>query len=665
MSLDTSSHKFPEERRLASVLFADVQGFTSLAEQLDFETVSDMIKDIWNRLDRAIEAHNGYIDKHLGDGVMAVWGAPFASDNDAEQAVITGLELIRALSEFCESTTIPGAENLKLRVGVNSGLVFAGYVGIRHEYTVIGDTVNVAARLEQTSEANAVTIGENTLRMVRGAFRVRRLEPTQVKGKAEKIQPYAVEGALQSAGRIRYQSAESLVTKMVGRENEMGRLLALFEQSLAAGRPLMALLDGELGVGKSRLMLEFNRQLEARPEGVTVLSARGLSQTAQVPFYLWRVLLRNRFGLRDEDRAETASEKWKLGVESVYQEESPAVRLEVTQTLGAMIGLSGESVPASEENLRRIHFLSREMLRRLSAKRPLALLFDDLQWADRESLKLIGYLLNTSEPALPLLIVGAARPEFLKSAPQWHNLARVIHLSAIPFTAALVAEAYPDLQRVAAPVLAEIGTRAEGNPYFLEEIVKSLVKSNLIDEEGAAAEKIQSSLLANIPESLRATLQARLDNLSREARSVALLASVVGRVFWVGALLAEARSTPLPGATPLMNIPAPVIERFIQDGLRQLVRAELAFPRSDSQFSEEQEYIFKSSYLRDVAYSLLPNRNRAQFHKAVGEWLEKHRDPAYQSMARDHASSAERAAKAATGGLPALPLAQGETSKSL
>lgn len=652
MSLDTSSNKFPEERRLASVLFADVQGFTSLAEQLDFETVSDMIKGIWNRLDRAIEAHNGYIDKHLGDGVMAVWGAPFASDNDAEQAIITGLELIRALGEFCENTSIPGAEALKLRVGINSGLVFAGYVGIRHEYTVIGDTVNLAARLEQNSEANTVTIGENTLRMVRGSFRVRRLEPTQVKGKADKIQPYAVEGALQNAGRIRYQSADSLVTKMVGREAEMARLLALFDQSLQAGRPLMALLDGELGVGKSRLLLELNRQLETRPEGVTTLAARGLSQTAHIPFYLWRVLLRNRFGMRDEDRAETASEKWKIGVESVYQEDEPAKQQEITQTLGAMIGLSGESVPGSAENLRRVSFLTREMLQRLSAKRPLVLLFDDLQWADRESLLLINYLLNTSEPALPLLIVGAARPEFLKGAPQWHNLARVTRLAAIPFTAALVAEAYPDLQHVAAPVLAEIGTRAEGNPYFLEEIVKSLIKNNLLEE--GAAEQIQSSLLANIPESLRATLQARLDNLSREARTVALLAAVVGRVFWVGAILAEARSTPLPGAPALINIPAPVIERFVQDGLRQLVRAELAFPRSDSQFSEEQEYIFKSSYLRDVAYSLLANRNRAQFHRAVGEWLEKHRDPAYQSMARDHAQSAERAAKTSTGSLPAI-----------
>ncbi|NCP86818.1 MAG: hypothetical protein CO094_08615 [Anaerolineae bacterium CG_4_9_14_3_um_filter_57_17] len=654
MSLENSSNKYPEERRLASVLFADVQGFTSLAEQLDFETVSDLIKGIWNRLDRAVEAHNGYIDKHLGDGVMAIWGAPFASDNDAEQAVAAGLELIRALDEFCETTAIPGAEHLKLRVGVNSGLVFAGYVGKRKEYTVIGDTVNLAARLEQIAEADTVVIGESTLRMVRGSFRVRRLEPTQVKGKAEKVQSYAVEGALTAAGRIHYQSAESLETNMVGRNDEIERLLALFKQARQSGSPLMALINGELGIGKSRLLLEFNNQLEALPEELTVLSTRGLSQASHIPYYLWRSLLRNRFGVRDEERVETATQRWQTGVNELYQEAPPDTRLEITQVLGAMIGLRPSAdAPAGEENVRRVHFLTREMLRRMSAKHPLILLLDDLQWADRESLQLITYLLNTSEPALPLFIVGAARPDFLKTQSQWHNLARVLHLAPVAFSADLVAQAYPDLHSLPANALAEIGARAEGNPYFLEEIVKSLLKSNLLNAAIIPSE-IQARLLENMPESLRATLQARLDNLSREARTVALLASVVGRVFWVGAVLAEARSMPLPGATPIVNIPASVVERFVQDGLRQLIRAELAFPRSGSQFSAEQEYIFKSSYLRDVAYSLLSHRNQAQFHKAVAEWLEQRRDPAYQSMAHDHAISAETAAKASTGSLPAL-----------
>jgi len=143
-----ATHLFPEERRSATVLFADVQGFTQLSERLDFETVSDLIKELWSRLDFAIEDAGGYIDKHMGDGVMALWGAPYATDRDAEKAVHAGLAMIEALTSYTRTTVIPGAEKLKLRIGINSGQVFAGYVGTKNEYTVIGDTVNIAARLE-------------------------------------------------------------------------------------------------------------------------------------------------------------------------------------------------------------------------------------------------------------------------------------------------------------------------------------------------------------------------------------------------------------------------------------------------------------------------------------------------------------------------------------
>ena len=179
------------------------------------------------------------------------------------------------------------------------------------------------------------------------------------------------------------------------------------------------------------------------------------------------------------------------------------------------------------------------------------------------------------------------------------------------------------------------------------------MKAGLL-QPGQDPQEVQARFISQIPESLRATLQARMDNLSREARTVALLSSVIGRIFWVGALLAAARSKPLPGATPLINVPDPVIDRFVQDGLRQLVRAELAFPRSGSKFSEDQEYIFKNSYLRDVAYSLIPNRNRAQYHKAIAEWMRSKPDPAFQAMAIEHEASANQTGKVATGSLPSL-----------
>jgi class 3 adenylate cyclase len=656
--------RYPEERRLATVLFADVQGFTALAEQLDFETVSDMIKDISKRLDKVIEAHNGYIDKHLGDGVMGVWGAPFAGDNDAEEAVAAGLDMIRALDDFCKKTQIPGAEELMLRVGINSGLVFAGYIGTRNEYTMIGDTVNVASRLEQIAEPGTVVIGENTLRLVRGSFRVHRLEPFRAKGKTEMMQPYAVEGRLAAPGRFRYQSADSLITNMVGRNQELEKLEAFYDQVFESGRASMVLLSGDVGIGKSRLMMEFGNKIEERSDKINILSTRGLSQASRIPFYLWRVLLRNRFGVRDEDPSQTANEKWNRGVESVWESGEQKTRLEVTEILGSMMGLSGENNFESDERLQRVFFLMRELLKRISVRKQLILFFDDLQWGDRESLQLLSSFLTSEEDPFPMLVVGGARTEFLKNQSQWHNLSRVMLLSPLTFEADMVAKAYPDMREMPDDILHEIAVRAEGNPYFLEEIVKSLMKAGLL-EPGQDPKEIQKTLLSKIPESLLATLQARMDNLSREARTVALLASVVGRVFWVGALLKAARSEPLPGATSMISVPDSVVDRFVQDGLRQLIRAELAFPRSGSKFSDDQEYIFKNSYLRDVAYSLIPNRNRAQYHKAIAEWMKAKTDPAYQAMAREHEHNAAVSAKVATGSLvsPHPPISKETVTK--
>ncbi|GAB4494504.1 MAG: hypothetical protein OHK0010_29300 [Anaerolineales bacterium] len=645
--------RYPEERRLATVLFADVHGFTPLAEQLDYETVSDMVKAIWRSLDQVIQLHNGYIDKHLGDGLMAVWGAPFAGDNDAAEAVSAGLDLVKALDEYCKTTQVPGAEHLKLRVGINSGPVFAGYIGIHNEYTVLGDTVNLAARLEQIAEPGTVVIGENTLRMVQGDFRVKSLEPTHIKGKAEPIQPYKVDGRLANPGRIRYQSADSLVTNMVGRDNELEKLKFIYDRGFETDKPVLALLIGDVGIGKSRLLMEFSNVLESLNEDIHILSTRGLAQASKIPFYLWRVLLRNRFGVSDGDSSPSAAKQWQQGVESVWENEQPASKVEVTQVLGEMIGLADQPIPAPEQ-IQRIFYLTRELLRQMAKKKRLILMLDDLQWADRESMQLLTYLLTTETPPMQMLLVGAARPELIKTQPQWHNQARVMMLNPLELSPEMVKQAYPNLKNLPDSVLREIALRAEGNPYFLEEIVKSLVKAGALAED-ASPEEMRSRVLAQIPESLRATLQARLDNLSREARTVALLASVVGRVFWVGAVMAEARATTLPGANPTFSAPEAVIDRFIQDGLRQLVRAELAFPRSGSRFSQEQEYIFKNSYLRDVAYSLIPNRSRALYHKAVADWLRAKTDPTFQGMALEHEKQARNSAKISTGTLTAPP----------
>lgn len=638
---------FPEERRLATVMFADVHGFTALAEHLDDETVSDLIKGIWSRLDTIVEAHGGYIDKHMGDGVMAVWGAPFAGDNDAERAVAAALALVAALDEYARQSRVAGVSRLKLRVGLNTGTVFAGYVGKRGEYTVIGDTVNVASRFEQSAEPGTVVIGEATLRMVRGAFRVGRLAPLDLKGKTEPVMAFVVEGTLAEGGRVRYGSLDSLETCMVGRDGELQQLGALFQQAMQSTVPVMALVTGEAGMGKSRLLMEFAGQMDASENGPLLVTARSLAQAAGVPFYLWKLIWHTLFMLRDDEPPQERRHRFLREVRRYWgQELGQASAVETAHLVGNLIGLEWpastyvESFGSDLEALRaRAYTLTHELLRRIVLYRPLLLVLDDLQWADRSSLDLLYSLFEPVAGALPVFILAGARPEWLRQQPRWANAATLLALEPLPADAATISAAYPALGSLSPAVLAELALRAEGNPYFLEEMVKTLLKSGAwpaSERGGFSEEELLAQLRAQMPESLRAMLQARLDGLSPEARSVALLASVVGRVFWVGAVIAAARCSVGSGTGLLGMAPLPVVERIVQDGLRQLTRAELAFPRANTTFSGDQEYIFKASLLREVAYSLIPNKHRTQYHLAVGRWLATRLDTDFKVMAAEH-----------------------------
>jgi class 3 adenylate cyclase len=637
--------RYPEERRLATVIFADVHGFTPLAEQLDYETVSDLIKSIWKRLDAVIDTHGGYIDKHMGDGVMAVWGAPFAGDNDAEQAVTAALAMQTALKDLAAHSLVPGATELKLRVGINSGSVFAGYLGSRDEYTVIGDTVNVASRFEQTAEPGTVVIGESTFRLVRGAFRVRRLTPLSLKGKTEPVEAFIVEGAVPSGGRGRYRSGEGLATHMVGRAGELEQLSQIYRQFQENQSPTIVMVIGEAGLGKSRLLMEFTSQLEVGNPAIVIGNARALAQAEHIPFYLWKGFWYNWFGISNEDNAEAAREKFIREINRLWGKQlglsSP---LEAAHLIGNLCGLEWPEsrylmrYPDAETRIQRAFELTRELLQRVTILRPVVLWFDDLHWADKSSLELLQFLIEPGEGRPSLMVLVGARDDFLRlGGPSLAltNLARVITLHPVSFTPETVAAAYPDLRSWSPAVLNELAQRCDGTPYFLEEMVKGLLKGSG-DHATTAADEQLAYLHAHPPESLRAMLQARLDDLPRESRAVALLASVVGRVFWVGAVAAAARSSSAGGTGLLSSAPSAVVERLIQDSLRHLVRAELAFPRASSQFSNEQEYIFKHSLLRDVAYSLIPNKYLPQYHLAVARWLATHADLDFIIMSAEH-----------------------------
>jgi class 3 adenylate cyclase len=643
---EPANQPYPEERRLATVMFADVHGFTALADQLDFEDVSDLLREVWQLVDRVIESHGGYIDKHIGDAVMAVWGAPHAGEDDAERAVAAALTLLETLEEFALKSQNNLVRQLKMRVGVNTGQVLAGYVGARGEYTVLGDTVNIASRLETTADPGRVVIGENTYRLVRGLFRIHRLEPLQIKGKPNPVRAYQVEGALQRPSQVRYRSLGGLETCMVGRETEMSQLHSLYQVAVEARSPVLAIVRGEAGLGKSRLLMEFTSQLEVSVTNLLILASRSLVQAYRAPYFVWKLLWHQRFDISENDTPEIAGEKFIQGVKLIWGTRLGQVSaVEAAHVVGSLTGLDWPDSPylaplADDPAARasRAFELTRELLRRICAHGPTVLVLDDLHDADSGSLDLLEYLI---EPAvdLPLLIVAATRPGILRKRRELHNAAQLISLKPLPIDPQLVAQAYPAIEDLPAATLSEIARVAEGNPYFMEEMVKSLTLSSA---QGVTStpENPQESGYYRLPDSLHATLQARLDSLSPAARNVALWASVVGRVFWVGAVAAAARQpigTGLLGSAGALG-PAgqDALQNQLAEGLAELVRAELAFPRAGSLFMGEQEYIFKHALVRDVAYSLLPHKHRRPYHVAVARWLAAFASPDFAGAIADH-----------------------------
>ncbi|MBS3752187.1 MAG: AAA family ATPase [Anaerolineales bacterium] len=618
--------KHPEERRLVSVLFADVLGFTPLADQLDFEIVGDLIRGLWLKLDQVIEKYGGYIDKHMGDAFMVIWGAPRTQEDDAERAVSAGLEILSALDEYKMEVDHPAAKNLRLRVGIHSGLALTGYVGLGGEYTVMGNTVNIAKRLEEQADPGSLYISESTYHFVRGGYRIRNLNPMQLKGIEDLIHVYEVIERLEQPSKLRYRSVGGLETLLVGRQKEIIFLGKLFQQAKKKEQPTLVLVTGEAGIGKSRLLMEFVSHREVENPHLTVMSSRALQQTKQVPFFLWKELWSNRFDLNEGDEEKSAREKIIHGVRTLWGKQLGKITaLETAHFLGDQIGVAWPESPYlkpyqnnAEKRKQRSYELHGEILFRTLMKGPLILMLDDLQWVDHASLELLKYLLEDCPKKLPILILGATRPEIFDEHTDLNRKAEVIALDPLPASSEIVREAYPALESAPEKVLEELAQRAEGNPYYLEELVKRLFQTGY---DGVSETEISGEM----PPSLQMLLQARLDALSTPARATALFASVIGRVFWRGAVMSLILG--ISGVTKVFNISSKDLNKNVEDSLKELMRAELAFPRVGSAFSGEREYIFKHSMLRDVAYRLIPKKHRGKCHIVVAEWLAERAGP--------------------------------------
>jgi class 3 adenylate cyclase/predicted ATPase len=594
----------PEERRQASVLFADLSGYTAAAERMDPEAVKALVDRTLRRLGDEIERFGGTIDKFIGDNVMGVFGAPTAHEDDPERAVRAGLAMQEAMVDANRHSREKFGVGFSLRVGINSGEVMAGAVGDR--YTVMGDPVNVAARLQDAGRPDTVTVGESTYRATREAISYERLEPLSLKGKEEPVPAWEATGVLSEPRR----SPGRAETPLIGREEEVSLLSSLVERVEHEARPHLVTVIGQAGVGKSRLLRELTASLAEAEDSPTIRRGQCPPYGAGIAYWALAEVLNDEFEIRDTDAPEVAWEKLRNGVTTLMRELGDESAGERNAALLAIpLGLEApeelQQVEADPQRMREALFsAARSVVEAIARQRPLVLAIDDIHWADEGMLDLTDHL--TRWVRAPLLLVCLARDELLERRPGWgggRRNATTIFLEPLTDseTRELVAALLPGTdggpngrRRIdgGSDVVPQVAERSGGNPLFAEEMVNRLLEEETVEAEA-------------LPSTVQSLLAARLDSLERLERRLLQSASVVGQTFWEGALAATATEEGLDLGLTLAN----------------LEEKDLLVPTAGSRLAGEREYAFKHVLIRDVAYSMLPKSVRCRKHVEVAEFF--------------------------------------------
>ena len=652
---DATNEQNRQQRKQVTVLFADVSNFTPMAEMLDPEEVSGVINDLWSRLDKAILDQGGRIDKHIGDAVMALFGAPTAREDDPERAVRAALELQVQLqtwkAEF-QSTVSSQAQNaaqrIEMRVGINTGPVLLGKIGTTREYTAIGDSVNLASRIEHAAPLGGVLISHDTYRHIRGIFEVTIIDPISVKGKSEPIKVYVVRSAKPRSFKVPTRGVEGVETRTIGRETELAEIQAAFEAARSAKQTNLISIVAEAGTGKSRLLYEFNHWLETQPHPVAVFKGRASLEIANSPYALIRDLLSARFKIQDTDTATIARQKLEQGMAEIMDGEE-AIRC--AHFTGHLIGIDYSTSPylqgilGDAQQIRDLafHYMSQFFSEALSIQTGVIFL-EDLHWADSDSLDFIEYLLQTRRD-IPLLLIGLTRPLFFEQRPGWgKEPVRHLRLDLLPLSEndsrGLVAEILRKIPVIPDQLTDLIVSRAEGSPFYMEELIKVLMEGDVIITTGDHwSVRMKRLATLRVPATLTGLLQARLDGLSAHDREILQQAAIIGRVFWTNVVEymhhSETQTNDGVGVT---------------DSLGSLRKKELIFNNEESAFGEIPEYIFKHAILHDVAYESVLLRLRKVYHMQAAEgliWLSGERVNEYAGRIGEHYEKAGDFLKAA------------------
>jgi class 3 adenylate cyclase/tetratricopeptide (TPR) repeat protein len=565
-----------EERKLVSILFVDLVGFTTRADGADPEDVRDALRLYHADAKERIEHHGGALEKFIGDAVMAVFGAPVAHGDDAERAVRAGLDVLEGLVELNRAHGL----DLSARAAVNTGEAVVSMVSDRGEALAMGDVVNTASRLQSNAPTGRVIVGRETYRATRHAIRYETSPAIEAKGKAELVDAWlAVEPSTAPAERPLASTA------LVGRDRELELMASVWTHAVSERRPHLITVLGPPGIGKTRLCREAASIVAA--EGGRVLRGRCLPYGGQAGYQAFSFLVRDACGIVASDPPAVAREKLERTVREVVPEPEAA---ETARFLALLLGLAPD---AEVDDGRLLFYAARRLLESFGLAEPTMFVFEDVHWAQASEIELLQYLAKHLRDS-PLVLVAVARPELLDAHPSWGS--GLTAQTSIPLDPLEAADASALAARIVQAAtersfdVARLVEVAGGNPLFLEELAASVVELGDSDD---------------LPVTVREAIAARIDAMPSDVRTALLSAAIVGKTFWRGALQSV-------GGIEDVDEPLNVLES------RDFVRRD-----PSSQLSGDAQFTFRHILIREVAYATVPRALRRERHAAVARYIEE------------------------------------------
>ncbi|HBN09477.1 MAG TPA: hypothetical protein DD435_12780 [Cyanobacteria bacterium UBA8530] len=619
------------DRRVVTVLFTDVSGFTSMSEKLDPEEVSEIINQFFTVLTQPVYKYGGVVDKYIGDAIMALFGAPVAHEDDPVRAVSAAWEMQLAAKEFAAKLLARTGIHLQIRVGINTGLVVAGAVGgaQKQDYTVMGDAVNLAQRMEANASLGGVLVSQETFSQTKNAFSFQEREPIKVKGKQEPVKAYDLAGPKTHGQTGSFDQGKTLAPGgFVGRKTELERLMLSLEGAEKATSQL-AILSGEAGIGKSRLVQEFSSRIG--PGWATMLG-RCPSWTQESSYAMIADLLSRWLDLPSHPQSEVIVRRLQESC-ALY---CPEDLERSVSLLGHLLSLDiphRETSSLSPQQKRSAAFWTlNDLLCAITRQNPLALFLEDLHWIDQASLDwLRGFAARVESEALPLLLVLQHRPTTERNLGEWGQL-DLCRIRLQPLTpeesaglAGEILETPPSRWPSSLKQLfGQIGARAEGNPLYLTELLLSLIHSRVILKEPGGIKVMPLRAGTSLPTTINGVVASRLDTLGPALRSLLQVASVIGRSF---------HPRLLASIYPVANA---------KENLEALAKAGFLHPRSSG------EYAFNQVVLQEVTYQSILLSTRRKLHHSLATALEemlKERAEEQSKLLAFHWSKAENPRK--------------------